>query len=168
MTTQVLLLMIGGYSGALAVVAYLTRATGRRIGGAVVGGACVGLVVLAVLWVLEALGWCHVGITWAPAFLSLLYVLSIVWCAPLYLLTWRVARRFGWVGLVVVVCVAGVLGPVHDLWAAARFPQWITIAPGLWPVVAIGATYIAEIVVGHAAMRMVAGASRADPLRGAS
>jgi hypothetical protein len=166
MTTQVLLLMIGGYSAALVVVAYLTRATGRRIEGAVVGGACVGIVVLAVLWVLETLGWCHIGITWTPAFLLLLYVLSIVWCASMYLLTWRVARRFGWVGLAMVVCVAGVLGPVHDLWAAARFPEWITIGPGVWPVMAIAATYIAEIVVGHAVMRLVAGASGADRLRG--
>jgi hypothetical protein len=167
MTTQVLLLLIGGYSAVLVVVAYLTRATGRRIGGAVVGGACVGLVVLALLRVLEACGWVHVGITWTPVFLLLLYVLSIVWCASLYLLTWRVARRFGWVGLTVVVCVAGVLGPLHDLWAAARFPEWITIAPGVGPVMAISATYIAEIVVGHGVMRLVAGASRADRLRGA-
>ena len=160
--------MVGGYAIALAVVAYLTRATGRRVGAAAVGGACVGLLVLAVLWVLETVGWCHLGISWTPASLWLLYVLSIVWCAPLYLITWRVARRFGWIGLAVVVCVAGILGPAHDLWAAARFPQWITIAPGVWPVVAIGATYIAEIVLGHAVMRMVAGASGADPLRGAS
>jgi hypothetical protein len=60
------------------------------------------------------------------------------------------------------------LGPVHDCWVAATFPQWITIAPGVGPVVAIGATYMAEIVVGHSAMRLVAGASGADPLRGAS
>ena len=131
------------------------------------GGACVGLVVLALLRVLEACGWVHVGLTGTPVFLLLVYVLSIVWCASLYLLTWRVARRFGWVGLTVVVCVAGVLGPLHDLWAAARFPEWITIATGVGPVMAISATYIAEIVVGHGVMRLVAGASRADRLRGA-
>lgn len=166
MTTQVLLLMIGGYSAALAVVAYLTRATGRRIGGAVIGGVCVGLVVMALLWVLETFEWVHVGISWTPAYLVLLYLLAVVWCAPLYLMTWRVTRRFGWVGLVVVVCVAGVLGSAHDRWAAARFPEWITIAPGVGPVVAIAATYMAEIVVGHAVMRLVAGASGADRLRG--
>jgi hypothetical protein len=94
--------MVGGYTIALAVVAYLTRATGRRIGAAAVGGACVGLVVLAVLWLLETVGWCHLGVSWTPASLWLLYVLSIVWCAPLYLITWRVARRFGWIGLAVV------------------------------------------------------------------
>ena len=42
----------------------------------------------------------------------------------IYLITWRIARRFAWRGLAVVVAVSAVIGPVRDYWYIARFPEW--------------------------------------------
>jgi hypothetical protein len=38
------------------------------------------------------------AITWEPYFLTLLLI-DFALCAFIYLITWRIARRFGWRGL---------------------------------------------------------------------
>ena len=67
-------------------------------------------------------------------------------CAWYYLrrvrIEWRIVRRFGWRGLVVVVIVVSVIGPPRDYWYMARFPEWGAYGPGVAPVLAIAATYV--------------------------
>jgi hypothetical protein len=163
MTTQQLHLFNGLYLVAFVVVAVLTRATARRIGGALAGGAAVGVAGLGIIALGEEVGWWHMAITWAPYFLTLMW-LDFALCGWIFLITWRIARRFGWRGLALVVIVAAVIGPPRDYWYMAKFPEWGAYAPGVAPVVAISVTYVLLGVIGHWAMRLVAGPARADRL----
>jgi hypothetical protein len=164
MTTLQLHLFNILYLALLVVFAFLTRATPRRIVGALAGGAAVGLVILGVVPLGEAAGWWRMSIKWEPYFLALLYIDCVISGALIFLMTWRVARRFGWRGLAAVVVLFTVLGPVRDYRYMATFPEWGAYAPGIAPVLAIAATYTVMIVLGHSVMRLVAGPARLDPL----
>ena len=159
MTTQQLHLFNCLYLVVFIVVAVLTRATARRIAGAVAGGTVVGVAALGIIAFGEKAGWWHMAITWEPYFLTLLW-LDFALCAFPFLITWRIARRFGWRGLAVTVVVVAVIGPPRDYWYMARFPEWGAYAPGIAPVLAISATYVFLGVLGHGVMRLVAGPAR--------
>jgi hypothetical protein len=163
MTTQQLHLFNALYLVILVVVAVLTRATARRIVGALAGGAAVGVVALGIIVLGDQVAWWHMAITWEPYFLTVLWV-DFALCAFIFLISWRIARRFGWRGLALVVVVFAVLGPVRDYRYMKRFPEWGTYAPGVAPVLAISATYALLVVVGHGVMRLVAGPAREDRL----
>ena len=163
MTTQQLHLFNGLYLAVLIVVILLTRATARRVVGAMVGGVAFGVVALGIIALGEEVGWWHMAITWEPYFLTLLLI-SAALCAFIYLITWRIARRFGWRGLAVAAIVAAIIGPPRDYWYMARFPEWGAYAPGIAPVLAISATYVLMVVLGHGVMRLVAGPARGSPL----
>jgi hypothetical protein len=158
MTTQQLYLFGGLYLVMLAVVAVLTRATPRRIAGAMVGVALLGIVAIG-----EKAGWWHMAITWQPYFLTLMCI-STIPGGFVFLITWRIARRFGGRGLAVVAFVAAVLGPVRDYRYMATFPEWGAYAPGLAPVLAISVAYVILGILGHGTMRLVAGPAAADRL----
>ena len=163
MTTQQLQVFNCLYFAVLVVVAVLTRATSRRIAGAVAGGAAFGAVAPGIIALGEKAEWWHMAITWEPYFLTILWI-DFVLCSFIYLITWRIARRFGRRGLAAVVIVAVTVGPPRDYWYMAMFPEWGSYAPGVAPVLAIAATYAVMVVLGHGVMRMVAGPSGADPL----
>jgi hypothetical protein len=163
MTTQQIHLFNGMYLIVLIVVAVLTRATARRIAGALTGAGAAGVVALGVIVLGEKVGWWHMAITWEPYFLTLVWI-DFALAAFIFLITWRIARRFGWRGLAVVLVVAAVLGPVRDYRYMQRFPEWGAYAPGIAPILAISATYILLGTVGHGLMRLVAGPARNDPL----
>lgn len=163
MITEQLYLFNGLYLIILVVVAVLTRATGRRIAGALAAGAVIGVVALGIVALGEKVRWWHMAITWEPYFLTLLEI-DFALCGFFYLLTWRIARRFGWRGLAVVVLVFAVLGPVRDYYFMAMFPEWGAYAPGVAPVLAISAMYVLIVIVGHGVMRLVAGPAREDRL----
>jgi len=156
MTTQQLYLFNGLYLVLSAVVAILTRATARRIAGALAGGAAAGVVALGIIALGEKAGWWHMAITWEPYFLVLLLI-DFAFCAFVFLITWRIARRFGWRGLAVFLGAVAVIGPPRDYWYMARFPEWGAYAPGVAPVFAISATYVVLVLLGHGVMRLVAG-----------
>jgi hypothetical protein len=96
-----------------AVVAILTRATPRRIAGALAGGAASGVVVLGLIALWERVGWWHMVIPWRPYFLALMLIDATFW-AFIFLITWRIARRFGWRGLAMVLIVLAAIGPPRD------------------------------------------------------
>ena len=72
------------------------------------------------------------AIIWEPYFLTLLLI-DFALCAFIFLITWRIARRFGGRGLAVVVIFAAVIGPPRDYWYLARFPEWGAYGPGVAP-----------------------------------
>lgn len=146
-----------------AAVAILTRAPLRRIAGALAGAALAGVVALGVIAFGESAGWWHMVMTWEPYFLALFWI-DMVLCAFVFLITWRIARRFGWRGLAVAVFVVAVLGPVRDSWYMAKFPEWGAYAPGFAPMLATSGTYVLLGVLGHGLMRLVAGPAAADRL----
>ena len=164
MTTQQLHLFNCFYSAVLLVVVYFTRATARRIAGALAGGATLGVVCLAAIALCESLGWWQFTFTWTPLFLLLFYLNLVIAGTPIFLITWRLARRFGWQGLAVFLGALTVFGPFRDYWWMAKFPEWGTYATGVAPGLAISATYFATVTAGHAVMRLVAGPARNDRL----
>ena len=164
MTARQILLFCCAYMVELVAVVYFSRATARRVLGAMVGGSASGTVAVGAVVLGEAVGWWRVPSGASPYFWSLLFVGFAISCAPIHLVSWRVARRFGWRGLAVFWAFAAVVGPPRDYWIAAAFPSWMAFAPGLAPVLADSATYAGFVALGYAAMRMVAGPDGADRL----
>ena len=165
MTTGQMVLMTVLYLAAFVAVAYFTRARLRRIGGAFAGGAIFGFVALLALALGEAQKWWVVPKVYASHFQLLLWIGLAVSCAPVYLITWRVARRFGLRGLVVCAVISGTIGPPRDYLYAATFPGWMVFSRGPAPGFADSAIYVLLVVVGHAVMRAVAGPAQGDSLR---
>ena len=163
MTTRQLYLFNGLYLVAFVVVAILTRATAQRITGALAGGAAAGVAALGMIALGEEVGWWHMAITWQPYFLALLLI-GFALCGCVFLITWRIARRFGGRGLAVALMLAAVIGPPRDYWYMARFPEWGAYAPGAAPAFAISATYVLLGFLGHGVMRLLSGPAGADRL----
>ena len=164
MTTQEMLLMTGLYLVVLIAVIYFTRATVRRVVGALVGGLAASLIGLGAIALCEASGLWHISFPATPYFLPVFYFGLAITLAPIYLVTWRLARRFGWRGLAVFVGIIALIGPPRDYLYAATFPEWMVFAPGIAPILADSATYVGAVAVGHAVMRLVAGPARKDCL----
>jgi hypothetical protein len=163
MTTQQLHIFNVLYLFVTVVVALLTRATPRRIAGALAGGAAAGVVGLASIRIGERQGWWHMALRWDPYFLTLMMI-DFTLCAFIFLITWRIVRRFGGRGLTVFLVVLAIIGPPRDQWYMNRFPEWGSYGPGVAPILAISATYVLLVLAGHGAMRLVAGPARADRL----
>ena len=163
MTTHQLYLFSGVYLILLVVVAVLTRATALRISGALIGGLAVGVAALGIIALGEKARWWHQAIQWQPYFLALL-VLNFALCAFVFLITWRLARRFGARGLTGAIIFAAVVGPLRDYWYMARFPEWGAYNWGVATVLAVSAAYVLLGILGHGVMRLVAGPARQDRL----
>lgn len=146
-----------------AFVAVLTRAPSRRIVGALAGGAVCGPAALGIAVFAESAGWWHFTMTLKPYFLVLLWIGIIFW-AFVFLLTWRIARRFGFRGLAALLIAVAILGPMRDFWFMKRFPEWGYYASGIAPMLAIAGAYVLLGIIGHGTMRLVAGPAAADTL----
>jgi hypothetical protein len=145
------------------VVAILTRATLRRVLGALAGAAVAGILGIYLIPLGEKLTLWHFAIRWEPSYLILFWVNSIV-CAYVFLIIWRIVRRFGRRGLSVVLVAAAIIGPPRDYWYMKRFPEWGYYGPGITPFLAIAAGYVMLLAVGYAVMRLVAGPDHSDRL----
>ncbi len=164
MSTQQLIWVTCGYAVAFIAVVHFTRATPRRalaalVGGAVAGGFFLGVGVLGL-----TIGWWQGPPPSTVGLLALFYVGTTISLAPIYPVTWRVARRFGWRGLGVCLIAAAVIGPPRDYLIAAAYPEWVVFAPGLAPVLAVSATYVGVVALGHIIMRLVGGPAHGDRL----
>jgi hypothetical protein len=158
MTTQQLYLFNFLYLAIFCVVAILTRATARRIAGAAAGAAVAGVVALAIVALGETVGWWHMTIIWESYYLALMWI-DFALCGFIFLVTWRIARRFGWRGLAVAASVVAIMGPLRDRWYMERFPEWGAYAPGIAPFLVISVTYVFLGTLGHTLMRLIAGPS---------
>jgi hypothetical protein len=165
MTTQQIILWACAYLVELVAVIHFTRATGRRVLGAMVGGAAAGLLGLGAIALCEALGWWQIPFASTPYFLPLFYLGLSISLTPIYLVTWRLVRRFGWRGLAVFLCAVAIIGPPRDYLIVAVFPKWMVFAPGVAPIIADAATYVGIVAFGHAVMRLIAGPASEDQYR---
>lgn len=163
MTTTQFHLFNGIYLVVLIVVAMITRATTRRVAGALAGGVAAGVVALGIIALGEKVGWWHFVFPWEPYFLTVMLI-GLPLSGFIFLITWRIARRFGWRGLAVVVVAVAVIGPPRDYWYMRMFPEWGSYGPGVAPFLAISATYVIVVLVGHGVMRLVAGPAGEDRL----
>jgi hypothetical protein len=163
-TSLQMILMAIGYGVALLAAIYFTRATSRRIVGALAGGVIVALMVMGAIAVCESFGWWRIPSTETPYFNLLLFLGLAISSSPIYLVTWRLARRFGWRGLAVFIAAVGIIGPPRDYLIAKKFPEWMVFSPGAAPIIADCVTYIAIVAVGHAVMRIISGPAGGDLL----
>jgi len=168
MTIQQLILVSCLYLVELIIVTWFTRATARRIAGALAGGAAVGLFGMGAIVLGNKLALWRVPIFWTPQFLPLFYLALVISVTPIYLVTWRLARRFGWRGLAVFIGIVAIIGPPRDYLIATKYPAWMVFAPGVAPILADAAAYVGIVAIGHAVMRLVAGPAREDRLRNKS
>ena len=111
MTTREMLFVTGLYLVALIAVIYFTRATTRRVAGAFIGGLAASLLGMGAIALCEAIGWWHLPFAPTPYFLPVFYLGLAITLTPIYLITWRLVRRFGWRGLAIFVGVVAVIGP---------------------------------------------------------
>src|ERR1051325_3548647 len=155
MTTQEIILWTCAYLLEFGAVIYFTRPSARRVAGALAGGAAAGLLGLGAIALSEALGWWRIPFASTPSFLPLFYVGLAISLTPIYLVTWRLARRFGWRGLAVFIGLVTVIGPPRDYLYATTFPKWMVFAPGVAPIVAGGAPYAGLVGGGQAALRLI-------------
>jgi hypothetical protein len=160
-----LLILTGAYFVELVVVIYFTRATLRRVVGALAGGVAVALMSLGMIGLCEALGWWRIPFASTTFLMTMLGIGLAISCSPIYLITWRIARRFGWRGLAVFAGVVIVIGPPRDYLIALKHPEWMVFSPGAAPILADAVAYLGIVLLGHAVMRFVSGASGADVLR---
>jgi hypothetical protein len=164
MRTQEIILWTCAYLIELGAVIYFTRATARRVAGALVGGAAAGLLGMGFVALGESMGWWHIPFASTPFFRPLFYVGLAVSLTPIYLVTWRLARRFGWRGPAAFISIVAVIGPPRDYLIAATFPKWMVFAPGVMPILADAATYAGVMVLGHVFMRLISGPASEDHL----
>lgn len=166
MTAMQLIWMTCGYTVFLVAVIFFTRALPRRVCGALVGGAIAGCLIVGVIPFGGRFGWWHWEFHVAPQskLVVLLYMGALVSCSPVFLITWRVARRFGWRGLTLSLALAAIVGPPRDYLIAKCFPEWGRFAPGISPVIVVALVYSVLVVAGHQAMRLVAGPAHGDQL----
>ncbi|MEO6655299.1 MAG: hypothetical protein ABIO36_04390 [Pyrinomonadaceae bacterium] len=164
MTTKEMLFVTCLYLIAFIAVIYFTRATSRRVAGSVAGGLAASMFGLGAIALCEALGWWHIPFAPTVFFLPVFYVGLAITLAPIYLITWRLTRRFGLRGLVIFVGIVAAIGPPRDYGYATMFPEWMVFGPGVAPILADSATYVGAVVIGHAVMRLVSGASGDDRL----
>jgi hypothetical protein len=164
MTTLQIIVMTCAYGVALAAAMYFTRAPSRRVVGALAGGAAAGCLGLGAIGLGEALRVWRVFLPSTPGVWMLFYLGLAISCSPIYLITWRVVRRFSCRGLAVCLIVVGVIGPPRDYLYAALYPEWMVFARGVAPVLADAATYVAIVALGHAVMRLVSGPARGSRL----
>ncbi len=160
MTPLQIIAMTAAYTVALAAAVYFTRAPSLRVGGALAGGGAAACLGMGAIVSGQAIGVWRVAIPSTPGVLALFFLGFAVSCAPIYLITWRVARRFGWRGLAVCLIIVGVIGPPRDYLYAAVYPEWMVFARGVAPMLADAATYVGLVALGHAVMRVVSGAAR--------
>jgi hypothetical protein len=164
MTTQQLILMIFFYLAVFAAIAFFARASLRRIAGALASAAAIALLILTLIAFGQARGLWVVPINRTQQLLLLLYLALAISIAPIYLISWRVARRFGRRGLAVLIGCAVVIGPARDYIVSAKYPEWIEFESGIASVFAVGMIYTMIVGVGHLLMWMVAGGSGEDRL----
>ncbi len=165
MTTQQIILWAGAYLIELVAVIYFTRSTGRRVLGALVGGGVAGLLGLGAISLCERLGWWQVLFASTPYIMTIFYLGLTISLTPIYLVTWRLVRRFGWRGLAVFTLIVTIIGAPRDYFIASMFPKWMVFATGVAPLLADAGTYAGIVLVGHAVMRLIAGPANQDRLR---
>jgi hypothetical protein len=163
-TTVEIVLVVGLYLIIWVAVTWFTRANFRRLGGAAAGGAIFGAVALLSVAIGEEQGWWRVPKAGSSHFQLLIWLCIAISCAPVYLITWRLARRFGGLGLTWFIFAAALIGPPRDYAFAAVYPNWIDFTPGIAPILADATFYVLLVAVGHAAMRMFAGPAQGDSL----
>jgi hypothetical protein len=164
MTFFQIAVMSAAYATLFAAVIYFTNAPWRRVVGALVGGVAASCLGMAAIISGESIGVWWVSLPATPGVQALFFAGLAISLSPIYLVTWRVVRRFGWRGLALCLVIVGVIGPPRDYFYASVYPEWMIFAKGVGPVIADAVTYIGCVALGHVVMWLVSGAARGGGL----
>ncbi len=151
------------YTGAIVATAYFTRATPRRIVGAIAGGVVVAVVGIGIEILCQTLGFWHYPSTRDRYVPPLMYPLLGLSFATLALIGWRVTRRFGSIGQIVFLSAVIVIGTVRD-YVEAQALGIIVLAPGIPTVIVDAVCWGGLTVLVQVVMRLIAGPSKLDRL----
>ena len=162
-------LLIAVTGSIFALAAFFTRATPRRMAGALAGGLGFGLLNLA--WDVVAY---HMRWWWFPAATPrsfgpwYLYAAGgLEFGAGFGLIGWRATRRWGARGLLGFLIGFTLFGIPRDYVASSTFGRdVITFADGIWPWVADGIVWFSCAAMAQVVMRLVSGPAISDRLRG--
>ena len=161
---QLLLVGMGVYLAYLCAAVYFTRASVRRVLGALVGGVVVAVFGFGVELVCQALGQWHYPSDDTGRGPLLMYPsLALLW-ATLALIGWRVMRRYGWRGEAVFLASVALLGTLRDYFVAEQALGAIVLAPGVTTVLVEIVCWGGQTAMAQALMWSVAGPAGADRL----
>jgi serine/threonine protein kinase len=151
------------------VVAYLTRAMFRRAMGCLAAGTVFALVWRIKLRIDYAMGWWRSAFPDTPeplmlfsvpiALLTLAFGIGVV-----FLILWRVNRRFGWAGQTAMLLAVPIDFAIRDRIWWQHFMRMMVVTPGMGPLLADAALLAAGLLLGQAVMRLIAGPAGKDPL----
>ncbi|HKI16823.1 MAG TPA: hypothetical protein VKA15_03045 [Isosphaeraceae bacterium] len=162
--TQILILACCVYVSLLIAAVYFTRATTRRVLGALAGGGAVALVGAGVEALAHAQGWWRYtsdDTLYGPL---AIYPLLVVAFAFLALIGWRVTRRFGSRGLAVFLGILAVVGTLRDYFIAGSLMGLIVFARGVVLAIIDAFLWAGLTALAIAVMRAVSGPARDDGL----
>ncbi len=148
----------------LAVVAFLARATPRRMVGALLGAMPLVPLVMFYDAIAAQLGWWrYPSVTTGNAPLAW-YIAAALWYgAALGLVGWRVIRRFGARGLAVFLALFALFGVARDYLYSVT-TGLIVFGPGLLPLIADLFAYASGAAVVQLLMYWIVGPPQSDPL----
>src|SRR5690348_7214293 len=118
--TQLIILASCVYLSMLVAAIYFTRATTRRVVGALAGGGAAALVGAGVEALAHARGWWRYTSDDTPIGPVGMYPVIVVVFAFLALIGWIVTRRFGCRGTAVFLGALAVVGALRDYFIAGK------------------------------------------------
>lgn len=150
-----------------AACAFFTRASLRRIAGALVGSAAYGG--LSWLWDHAALAlgwWSYPAFSESEEFPLAGYALAGIAGGAMGFIGWRIFRRWGWRGLTGWLAVWFAYGLVHDYGGSQAFSSsnLMAFGPGPIPIIADMIMYVTLNSAPLLSMRLIAGPAATDPL----
>lgn len=150
-----------------ALAALFTRATPRRMAGALAGGFAFG--VFNVVWDVVAYQkrwwWYPAGRSFGPWYFYA--AAGLEFGAGFGLIGWRATRRWGACGLLGFLIGFSLFGVTRDYAASSTFARdVIAFASGIWPWVADGLAWLSLAALAQVVMRLVSGPATFDQLRG--
>jgi hypothetical protein len=158
---------LAGTSALFAGVAFLTRATRRRL----VGAVCSVLAFTAASAPIDGIGarfdlWSYPCWTDPPHPPVIVYLgQALEFVGGLALIGWRVQRAFGARGLGVMCVVTCGLGLVRDYSVATLFPDLLRFGPAPASEIADVVAWAVVLLFALGVTRVIAGPARADALR---
>ncbi|HML04539.1 MAG TPA: hypothetical protein VK426_02080 [Methanobacterium sp.] len=149
----------------LIIIIYFTRATRRRIVGALAGGLAGGLVIALTDYIAFSLGlWYYPDIT-VYTQLSYYVPAALLYGSGMALIGWRINRKFGIKGLMSFILLFGVYGSIRDfIVAATSSGSVLTYGPGFVPVIGDYLAWVGLLIIAQIAMWFVAGPAKNDRL----
>jgi hypothetical protein len=162
--THILILASCVYLSLLAATIYFTRATTRRISGALAGGAVVAVVGAGIEAFAHAQGWWRYTSDDTPYGPVALYPVLVVIFAFLALIGWVVTRRLGWRGVAGFLAVLAVVGALRDYLISGKLMGLIVFAPGILLAIIDGFLWAGLTALAIGVMRLISGPACDDRL----